>query len=456
MRRIALFAMLVAGCTKSVNQCETDADCKNPAYPFCDVNGEFAPSDGEKNICTIVPPDCPVERCGCTPGATSCGSDTLTVCNADGMSQTMTTCEVGCEADATACQTFVPSNGLGPSLAGAATLPSLVIPDGAKIDTDTGVVTASDGTVVHDGSVSSLVTFGSISIRVFAAPTLTLQSVKVTGTNPIAFVAATTIELDGLVDVSADGSNAGPGAAPPTSSANASTLMIVECNICAAQGAGGGGNAIAGGIGGGGLVVAGSGAGSGGSPETGFELVGGGSGGTMIGEPSPNPDVYYVGGAGGGAIQLVAGSKITLAGIVNAGGGGGQSGFAGGGGAGGLVIVETPVLSIGATGGIAANGGGGAGDTYNGGDGTPDDVAAPGGGSAGDSVEYFGGNGGIATSTVTDLAAGEDLPKSGGGPYGGGGGSVGRARIATYDGTFTQDPSATMSVALTMGMLTTQ
>jgi hypothetical protein len=38
--------------------------------------------------------------------------------------------------------------------------------------------------------------------------------------------------------------------------------------------------------------------------------------------------------------------------------------------------------------------------------------------------------------------------------YGGGGGSVGRARIATGDGTVQTDPNAMMSVALTKEPLT--
>ncbi len=242
MKSMTLLGLvLIAACTKPENRCESDADCANPAYPFCDVDGQYAPSDGQKNVCTIVPPDCPVERCGCTPGATACGSNMLTVCNADGMSVTSTTCNVGCEDDGTACKTFVPSNGLGPSFTAAPSLPALTIPDGANIDTDTGTVTASNGTVIYDSSVSTLVTFGTITIRVFAAPTLALHSIKVTGSLPIAFVAATTLEIDGLVDVSADGSATGAGAAGSASSATAGGSVDTDCNICTTPGAGGGG-----------------------------------------------------------------------------------------------------------------------------------------------------------------------------------------------------------------------
>ena len=455
MTSLALLFVVAAACTKAENRCESDADCTNPAYPFCDVDGQYAPSDGQKNVCTIVPADCPVARCGCTAGATTCTMGMLSVCNSDGMSVTSTTCDVGCESDGTACMTFVPSNGLGPSFVGAASLPALVIPDGAQIDTDTGIVTASDGTVVHDGSVSSLVTFGSTTIRVFAAPTLSLNSLRATGTLPIAFVAATTIELDGLVDVSADGSAAGPGAAGSASPANAAAVTESTCGVCTDRGAGGGGNYIAGGMGGGDTATGSGGAGSGGTGETGFLLVGGGSGGTVMLMDIPEPVETYPGGAGGGAIQLVAGTQITLAGIINAGGGGGTNGELSGGGAGGTVILESPVVAIGATGGIAANGGGGAGCTVDGADGTPDAVAALGGSDPDENAALYGGNGGIATSTTTTEAAGEGLPAPGEGAYGGGGGSVGRARIATFDGTLMQDPSAIMSVVVTSDMLQT-
>jgi hypothetical protein len=451
MKTISVIALLVAvACTKPENRCTTDSDCTNPAYPFCDADGQYAPSDGEKGVCTIVPPDCPVDRCGCTAGATTCTMNVLSVCNSDGASQTMTNCDVGCESDGTACKTFVPSNGLAPSFSGASALPALVIPDGANIDTDTGVVSSSDGTVVHDGSVSSLVTFGSLTIRVFAAPTLALHSIKVNGTLPIAFVAATTIDVDGLVDVSADGSNAGPGAAGSDSLSTAAPFEGTSCNICSLYGAGGGGDAIAGGAGGGG-----SNGGTGAVAETGFLLVGGGGGGSGLVPVLGHPDSVNPGGGGGGAIQLVAGTQLTLAGIINAGGGGGTSIMAGG-GAGGVVILESPVVSIGAVGGIAANGGGGAGCFENGGDGTPDAVAAAGGSDSGLSPSMYGGTGGVVSSTIATEAGGEGLPPSGQGSYGGGGGSVGRARIATFDGTFTQDPSAIMSVVVTADTLQTQ
>jgi hypothetical protein len=444
---------LAGSCTKSVNMCQSDSDCTNPAYPFCDVDGQYPASGGVKNTCTIVPPDCPVARCGCTPGATTCAMNTLTICNADGMSDTMTTCDVGCETDGTACKTFAPSNALGPSLQSAAGLPALLIPDGATINTDTGVVTAMDGTIVHDGSVSSVVTSGSSMIRVFAAPTLTLQSVKIVGTIPIAFVAGDTLDIEGLVDASAHGSAAGPGAAGSADACNGGRALDFSCSIaCMDPGAGGAGNALAGGTGG---PIGGTAA-IGGVGEVGFSLVGGCAGGSEF----FGGTLEAIGGAGGGAVQFVAGTSITLNGIVSLGGGGGtanaQGASSSGGGSGGVIVFEAPKVSIGSSGGIAANGGGGGGCGVAGGDGTPDGVAAPGGSGSDCNEELWGGSGGIATSETTDLNAGGNMTGTVSGTYGGGGGSVGRARIATFDGTFMQDPSAIMSVVVTSDMLQTQ
>src|SRR6185312_15057638 len=96
-------------CTKHADGCQSNADCTDPAYPFCDVNGAYAPSNGATNICTITPPDCPADVCGCAPGAATCGSNQLTTCNADGMSTTTTTCLLGCSGNGVSCATFTPT-----------------------------------------------------------------------------------------------------------------------------------------------------------------------------------------------------------------------------------------------------------------------------------------------------------------------------------------------------------
>jgi hypothetical protein len=222
---------VVAACTKDQPKCKADSDCTNPAYPFCDVNGDFAAAGGEKNVCTIVPPDCPVERCGCSPGATSCSNGMLLTCDSGGTSQTSTACVLGCATDGSRCLGFEPTNGLGPALTAAANEPSVQIPAGATINTDSGVVKDSASLPIQ---VSSLVvTQGSSSIRVFIAKSFTIADVTVTGTNAVAFVAADTVDLTGVLTARGNGPIAGPGAQ--------------ETGVCAGGagdvGGGGGGNA---------------------------------------------------------------------------------------------------------------------------------------------------------------------------------------------------------------------
>jgi|SRR6185312_11309480 len=36
---LLLGAIAVGGCTNRADQCNSNADCTDPAYPFCDVNG---------------------------------------------------------------------------------------------------------------------------------------------------------------------------------------------------------------------------------------------------------------------------------------------------------------------------------------------------------------------------------------------------------------------------------
>jgi hypothetical protein len=436
---VVLLLSLVA-CTKKVDVCHMDSDCSDPAFPFCDVNGEFAASGGDKNVCTIVPPDCPVDRCGCTPGAVTCATDQLTTCNADGMSDTMTPCTLGCGSNAMVCATFTPSNGLATILLGAGSASALAIPAGSTIDTDTGVITGPDGSVV--ASNSTLLTSGSTMIRAFAAPSFSLPSLKITGANPIAFVATGTIDVQGLIDLSADAATPGPGAAATGAACEGVTVNLLLCSghPCG-PGAGGGGNATQGGAGG---ADGGPGA-DGGVGEVGFTLVGGCAGGSA--------KTGAAGGGGGGAIQLVSATEVDLDGVIHVGGGGGVSNT-GAGGSGGLVVIEAPTVALHAMGGIAANGGAGGGCVVNGADATPNPTPALGGsGTCDHSLD--GGNGAAGTLPPNPGGNGMtgDVPQV---QYGGGGGALGRARIATKDGSVQQDANAIASVALTTEMLVVQ
>jgi hypothetical protein len=424
-------AIAGAGCTKKADQCNGNADCTDPAFPFCDVNGAFAPSGGVKNICTIIPPDCPVDVCGCSPGAATCGSGQLATCNSDGMSTTATACALGCSSAGNACATFTPSNNLAASLIAASTAPTVQIPPGAMIDTDTGDV--------QGASISStVVTDGAVSIRVFMAPSFTLKGATFEGTAPVAFVASGPIEIDDTLFLSGDTIIVqGPGAAPAGSPCDGAAPQA-SCGSGCQPGYGGGGNGAVGGAGGD-LGTADGGAG--GSAVVSFEpLVGGCDGGGDI------P------GGGGGAIQLVSGVSVVLNAIIDVSGGGGFE--SAGGGAGGTAIVEAPSVTVTATGGIAANGGGGGGGCTASGANGPTGSSPAAGGTCSDAT-LDGGDGGAGSAAAMkggNGASGDSSTST----YGGGGGAVGRARIATADGTIQQDPEATLSVAVTRATLVAQ
>ncbi|MEO6576154.1 MAG: hypothetical protein ABIP89_20030 [Polyangiaceae bacterium] len=166
-------------------------------------------------------------------------------------------------------------------------------------------------------------------------------------------------------------------------------------------------------------------------------LVGGSSGG----------DGDLGAGAGGGAIQFVAGGAFTMAAgsYINVGGGGGSSGGtngqnAGGGGSGGSVLIEATTVTI--SGMIAANGGGGGAgglDAAPGLDGTPDSHFANGG--SGGSV---GGAGSSASSIIG--ADGSDVAGS---SAGGGGGGAGRIRVNSMSGIGTLASGSTSPASTT-------
>jgi hypothetical protein len=451
MRKLAIVLLLVAACTKKQDQCETNADCTDPAFPFCDVDGSFPASGGDKDVCTIEPTDCPVDVCGCTAGSATCGSDgTLTVCNADGMSVTTTMCATGCELPAATCRTIVPSNGLGPALAASASAPAISIPSGATIDTDTGDVLGSDSSLLPYSTTLVAQPSGP-TIRVFAGAMVTVGDVTISGSNGIAFVSYGALTV-GSVSANASGIVGGPGSISmgacvgDEEEADGSDVGII------AFGAGGGGNATLGGSGGGR-----NGPGEpGGSDIGGFTPLSGGCAGGGTEFPTDEDQDPDFGGGGGGAIQLVSNTSVEVDGIISVGGGGGQQNS--GGGAGGLVIVEAPAITLGPQGGIVANGGGGGGDCP-GADATPDLVPGA-GGSGGDAcdspVPAFAGGAG-ATALVPpapgSIVQQQVIEHS---MYGGGGGAVGRCRLATLDGTYKSTSSVLLSVALTTDVIVTQ
>jgi hypothetical protein len=168
------------------------------------------------------------------------------------------------------------------------------------------------------------------------------------------------------------------------------------------------------------------------------------------------------GAQGGGALQLVAGTSITVGGggTLNANGfpgssisGGTGGGSGDGGGSGGSILLEAPKVTI--AGVVAANGGAGGGGEMSAADtttatggaaataakGAVDEGATGGSGSAGSTI-----NGGAGIGTAS-------MPPCGGsgGCGGGGGGGAGRIRINTSSGsasiTGTVSPATSTSCA---------
>jgi hypothetical protein len=133
-------------------------------------------------------------------------------------------------------------------------------------------------------------------------------------------------------------------------------------------------------------------------------------------------------GAGGGAVQVVAGGHLTISAtaVIHVGGGEGSWNSSGA-GSGGAILLEGKQVTV--LGTLAANGGGGGeGGTF-GDDGfraSPDDVAAPGGYTGTEAKENDGGNGSAAAEI-------DGLP--GGTLSGGGGGGAGRIRINSASGS---------------------
>lgn len=424
MLKLCLAMLLISGCTAAANRCVSDTDCADPMYPFCDVNGEYVPSGGETGICTLKPDNCPIERCGCTPGEfLGCSADTMTTCNADGNGSVETNCVLGCSTDKDGCAGFAPSNGLGDALKSASSEPDVVIPDGATIDTDKGTITSGGSTIAIKSTTLQQVG-QSVEIQVFIAKSIAVSNAKVHGNRALALVAASDITFSGLLDLGAgEGfSRIGPG-----------SQVVGDC-VGGTQSTygGGGGNATVGAKASNALtnLIA-----KGGLPVTGTVLIGGCRGGIGSG----------MAGFGGGAVQAVSLSSINVAATAtfNVNGAGGYD--SGGGGSGGLVILESPHVSF--LGAIYANGGAGGACAAPGEDGhlSLDPAIAPSG--CGQNNATTGGAGG------TLVLAPVDAHGVGGG--GGAGGAVGRLRVNTL-GTYDKGPSTVIDALATTGQLVSQ
>jgi hypothetical protein len=280
---------------------------------------------------------------------------------------------------------------------------------------------------------------------VITGSSITLASgavLRAHGNKPLVLLAITTVDLEGMIDVSSkhDAPPAGAGAVPSGSC----------LGITAAMGHSGGYGGSFGGQGGpGGTPVSTTGE-SGGMPGPAIglptELRGGCSGGDGAG----NVGGSGTGGSGGGVVAIIASTSIHLNGQINASGaaglggtGNGGGGGGGGGGSGGMIILDAPLIDAGAGPKVwlyANGGGGGQGGTDTGtGSGAGDDgmessapmTPAPAGGNSNRS----GGHGGDGSAGTSNKNGGAAMPAINNGGGGGGGGGAGFIRSPAIAGT---------------------
>jgi hypothetical protein len=247
---------------------------------------------------------------------------------------------------------------------------------------------------------------GADAAAFFVATASFGSTVRVTGARALVLVAGRTAAISGTLDLSANLSTSGPGAASGGLGAGKPADQAGDNN-----GGGGAGHRTDGARGAfsaAGTVTTSPGAGG---PKygTSADLVGGASGG--LGNFSSAS--CGVGGGGGGALQLSALDAIQISGAILANGGGGGGGCSGhggaGGGSGGLVFLESRGTLL-ISGNVVANGGGGGGGApsnnaigSSGQNGLPSGAVAFGGASTG--AGGPGGSGGAGTLDPTTPAS---------------------------------------------------
>jgi hypothetical protein len=285
-----------------------------------------------------------------------------------------------------------------------------------EIDTSSGTMSCQSGTAAPYRYTQITQSMGGVKAGLFVCHDVLVESassVKVTGELPLVLVATGKIQIVGSLTATAKGSTAVAGGFAVASGNSKGAGPGGGSPGASGMGASGGGYCGKGGPGGVSPML------SEGGPAFGtaelIPLLGGASGGSD----------RTRGGAGGGAIELVAAQSIAieLTAVLSAGGGGadGNSANGPGGGSGGAILLEAPIVSV--AGVLAVNGGGGGqGSGLPGGaDGSPDASAALGAGSVGGP-----GSAGTALNGGAALAA-----------TGGGGGGAGRIRINTANGNAT-------------------
>lgn len=402
-------AFLAAGCTTVPNPAYCgDRFCHDPSRPFCDVDGTIG--GGTPLTCIAVE---------CTPlEFEACRGDEAIVCNATGDDYDITHCEAGCSAETGGCKpTHIIPKYLPAVCDQLATEPELTISESTSLDTS--VDGTCNGGLIEQSTEGiyrpkiCVLHYGTIRIA-------TNKTLSVIGYHAIALVADRALSIDGVLDVSANGTVSGPGG---------NLIVSTQASATWPAAPGGAGFKTAGGPGG--NAYADGGAANGGAATMDPALIVNLIGGAIV--KSSLFDINATGGGGGAATLISCRDTISVEGLIDAGGGGGGGGKAiggaslmpNGGGSGGYVVLQGMAVSV--TGQMYANGGGGgAGSSIDmitaasGEDGTRSDtVSARGGGS--ENGEGAGGAGGRAGA---DPGPGKKPITSGFGA-GAGGGSTG-------------------------------
>ncbi len=256
-----------------------------------------------------------------------------------------------------------------------------------------------------DGTLADLYMLDSLTVD--ATATLSL-----TGPRPIILAVRGPVDIQGLVDAAGVGYTPGPGGFAPGTDPGPGSGGIGNEAAYPHSLAGGASYCGAGGQGGATAPPNAPGGPTYGEPTL-HPLIGGSAGGdfSAYGDNSA--------GAGGGAIEIVSGTSISIGptGAIHAGGGG----FLGGGGSGGAILLEAPAVVVHGT--VGANGGGGGGFGVDGANATANAQPAPG----------YGGVGGAGSAgTNVNGGAGQSID---GGITASGGGGAGRIRINTASGS---------------------
>ncbi|HEU0032417.1 MAG TPA: hypothetical protein VFQ53_17415 [Kofleriaceae bacterium] len=411
-----------------IETCTPDqfVDCDGTSARICNATGDGVIA----TECGAAGCNATAGRCNaCVPDSATCAGNTVQHCTADGALGATESCTLGCGTTPSAhCKYIEPRyDALQDSCDALATLPSLVIDTNQSFDTAADILCTGGVRTQTSGPEICVVRYGAITISGG-------RTLKVTGPRAIALVADRAVTIDGVLDVSADGTTNGPGGGLIASGGKANTSV----------GGGGAGFRTAGGNGG--SDTADGGGAPGGAPSTNpADLV------SLVGGPRPQipTTIDADPGGGGGALTVIAcrgAVTVSATGVIDAGGGGGRPGFdqifgggvqftsGAGGGAGGNIVLQGAAISV--LGQIFANGGGGGGGTaISDTPGQPGDdglrlatTSASGGAGAG--VGGAGGAGGRQGVAPTPGL----MPGSTGATPGGGGGSVGFAQTYTPSG----------------------